>query len=131
MGRIFGTRFGRDRTLGGKDYPSISTAIRATKNKMKKIHLAAVEGHLTMKKHTTTNQSTVSVMGGGCVTRFDLIGTCGGDDLTSFEAANEATENEENKSDCGLRRQPNDNFTQQSTKNIQEQGRVDHKGRAT
>ena len=46
-----------------------------------------------MKKHTTTNQSTVLVMGvgGGCVTRFDLGGTCGGDDFTSFGAANEAT----------------------------------------
>ncbi len=43
-----------------------------------------MEGHLTMKKHTTTNQSTVSVMGGGCVTRFDLIGMCGGDDFMSF-----------------------------------------------
>ena len=41
-----------------------------------------------MKKHTTTNHSTVSVMGGGCVTRFDLGGTCGGDDFTSFGAAN-------------------------------------------
>jgi len=44
----------------------------------------AVEGHLTMKKYTTTNHSTVSVMGGGCVTRFDLSGTCGGDDYTSI-----------------------------------------------
>ena len=34
-----------------------------------------------MKKYTTTNQSTVSVMGGGCVTRFDLDGTCEGDDI--------------------------------------------------
>ncbi len=44
-----------------------------------------------MKKHTTTNHSTVSVMGGGCVTRFDLGGICGGDDFTSFGATNEAT----------------------------------------
>ena len=50
-----------------------------------------MEGHLTMKKHTTTNHSTVVVMGGGCVTRFDLGGTGGGDDFTSFGAANEAT----------------------------------------
>ena len=69
-------------------------------------------------------------MGGGCVTRFDLGGTCGGDDFTSFGAANEATKNKENKSDRGLWRQPDDNFTQQPTKNIQEQRRADHKGRA-
>ena len=36
------------------------------------------------------------------MTRFDLGGTCGGDDFTSFGAANEATKNEENKSDRGL-----------------------------
>jgi hypothetical protein len=30
-----------------------------------------MEGHLTMKRHTTTNQSTVSVMGGGVITRCD------------------------------------------------------------
>ena len=84
-----------------------------------------------MKKHTTTNQSTVSVMGGGCVTIFDLGGTCEGDNFTSFGAANEATKNEENKSNRVLRRQPDDDFTQQPTKNIQEQQRADHKGRAT
>ena len=50
-----------------------------------------MEGHLTMKKHTTTNQNTVSVMGGGCVMRFDLGGMCGWDDFTSFGAVNEAT----------------------------------------
>ncbi len=74
-----------------------------------------------MKKHTTTNQSTVPVMGGSCVARFDLGRTCGGDNFTSFGAANEATTNEENKSDRGLRRQPDNDFTQQPTKNIQEQ----------
>jgi len=46
-----------------------------------------------MKKHTTNNHSTVSVMRGDCVTRFDLSGTCEGDDFTSFGAANEATKN--------------------------------------
>ena len=90
-----------------------------------------MEGHLTIKKHTTTNHSTVSVMGGGCVTRFDLGGTCGGDDFTSFGAANEATKNKENKSDRGLRRQPDDDFTQQPTKNMQARWRGDHTGRAT
>ncbi len=70
-------------------------------------------------------------MGGGCVTRFDLGGTCGGDNFTSFGATNEATKNEENKSDRGLRRQPDDNFTQQPTKNMQAQWRGDHTGRAT
>ena len=65
------------------------------------------------------------------MTRFDLGGTCGGDDFTSFGTANEATKNKENKSDRGLRRQPDDDFTQQPTKNIQERRRADHKGRAT
>ena len=68
-------------------------------------------------------------MGGGCVTIFDLGGMCGGDNFTSFGAANEATKNKENKSDRCLRRQPDDNFTQQLTKNIQERRRADHKGR--
>ena len=70
-------------------------------------------------------------MGRGCVTIFDLGGTCGGGDFTSFGAANEATKTEENKLDRGLSRQPDDDFTQQPTKNIQERRRADHKGRAT
>ena len=85
-----------------------------------------MEGHLTMKKHTTTNHCTVLVMGGGCVTRFDLGGMCGGDNFTSFGATNEATKNEENKSDRGLWRQPDDDFTQQPTKNMQARWRGDH-----
>ena len=73
-------------------------------------------------------------MGGGCVTRFDLGGTCGGDDFTSYGAANEATKNLENKSNRGLslRWQPDDNFfTQQPTKNLQARWRGDHTGCAT
>ena len=84
-----------------------------------------------MKKYTTTNQSTVSVMGGGCVTRFDLSGTCGGGNFTSFGAANEVTKNEENKSDRGLRMPPDDVFTQQPTKNMQVRRRGDQTGHAT
>jgi len=65
------------------------------------------------------------------VTRFDLGGTCGGDDFTSFGATNEVTKNEENKSDRGLRRQLDDDYTQQPTKNMQAQWRGDHTGRTT
>jgi hypothetical protein len=36
MGRVFETRFGRGRTFREDDYPSFWTAIRATKNEMKK-----------------------------------------------------------------------------------------------
>jgi hypothetical protein len=73
----------------------------------------------------------MSVMGGGCKVRFDLDRMCGGDDFTSFGAANESTKNEENKSDRGLRWQPDDDFTQQPTKNMQEQRRGYHTGRTT
>ena len=90
----------------------------------------AVEGHLTMKKHTTTNQSTVLVMGGGCVTRFDLGGMCVGDDFTSFGAANEATKAKKINQIVVLAA-AGQRFTQQPTKNIQERQRADHKGCAT
>jgi len=39
--------------------------------------------------------------------------------------------NEENKSDRGLRRPPDDDFTQQPTKNMQVRRRGDQTGRAT
>ena len=70
----------------------------------------AVDGHQTMKRHMTTNLKTVLLMGGGVMTICDHGGTYGGEDLMSFGAANEATKNKENKSDCGLRRQPDDDF---------------------
>jgi len=44
---------------------------------MKKTHSAAVDGHQTTKRHTTTNRSTVPMMGGVCVTRCDRGRTCG------------------------------------------------------
>jgi hypothetical protein len=69
------------RNVGGERLPVDFVGYSNDEKNNEKIHLAAVEGHLTMKKYTTTNQSTVSVMGGGCVTRFDLDGTCGGDDI--------------------------------------------------
>ena len=87
--------FGGGGGLGIKredDYPSFSTAIRATKN-IKKIHTVAVDGHQMMKRHTTTNQKTVSVMGGGIMTNWDRGGTYRGDDFPSFGAANNATKN--------------------------------------
>ena len=46
-----------------------------------------------MKKHTTTNQKRVLVMGGGVMMRCDHGGTYGGDDFMSFGAANNATKN--------------------------------------
>ena len=79
--------------VGGERLPVNFDCYSSDEKYNEKIHSAAVEVHLTMKKHTTTNQSTVSVMGGGCVTRFDLGRTCGGDDFTSFGAANESTKN--------------------------------------
>ncbi len=87
--------FGGGGGLGLKqeaDYPSFSTVIRATKN-IKKIHTVAVDGHQMMKRHTTTNQKTVSVMGGGIMTNWDRGGTYRGDDFPSFGAANNATKN--------------------------------------
>jgi hypothetical protein len=36
MGRVFETQFGHGRTFGEDDYLSFWTAIRATKNEMKK-----------------------------------------------------------------------------------------------
>ncbi len=65
------------------------------------------------------------------MTRFGLGGTCGGDNFTSFGAANKATKKYENKSDRGLRRQPDDDFTQQPTKNLQARWKGDHTGCAT
>ncbi len=77
MGWVFWTRFGHGRTLGKDDCQSFWMAIWFMK-KNKKNTLTAVDGHLSMKRHTTTNQSTVSMMGGDCVMRFDCGGTCGG-----------------------------------------------------
>ena len=51
----------------------------------------AVDGHQMMKRHMTTNQKTVSVMGGGIMTRWDHGGTYRGDDFPSFGAVNDAT----------------------------------------
>ncbi len=53
----------------------------------------AVDGHQMMKRHTTTNQKTVSVMGGSIMTNWDLGGTYRGDDFPLFGAANNATKN--------------------------------------
>ena len=60
------------RNVGGERLPVYFDGYSSDEKQNEKIHLAAVEGHLTMKKHTTTNQKTVLVMGGGFMTRFDL-----------------------------------------------------------
>ena len=46
-----------------------------------------------MKKHTTPNEKTVSVMMGDVMMRCKHGGTYGGDDFTLFGAANEAKRN--------------------------------------
>jgi hypothetical protein len=87
--------FGGGGGLGLKreaDYPLFSTAIRAMKN-IKKIHTVAVDGNQMMKRHTTTNQKTVSVMGRGIMMNWDRGGMYKGDNFPSFGAANNATKN--------------------------------------
>ena len=64
-----------------------------------------------MKTHTTTNQKTVLVMrGGAMMPRCNDSGTHGGDEFTSYGAANEATKNRENKTDRGIRGPLDDEF---------------------
>ena len=70
--------------LGENAYPSISMAIRATKNKMKKT-LGGCGGPPN-DEATYNNQPKYSVGDG-----FDLDRTCGGGDFTSFGAANKST----------------------------------------
>ncbi len=70
-----------------------------------------------MKKHTTTNQKTVSVMRGDVMMRCDHGGTYGGDNFTSFGAANEATKKLRKKTDCGLRGPPDDKFDTTTNQN--------------
>ena len=65
----FLTRFCLSGTLGEDNYQSFSMAIQAIKNIMKKIHSVAIDGHQMMKRHVTTNQKTVLVMGGGIMMR--------------------------------------------------------------
>ncbi len=74
------------------------------------MHYVAIDGHQTMKRHTTIYQKTVFMMGGGVLTRQECSGMYVGDDFTSFGVANEATKDKENKTDCGLRRPPDDKF---------------------
>ncbi len=51
-----------------------------------------------MKRHTTTNQKTVSVMGGGIMMRWCLGRIYyRGDDFPSFGAVNNATKNKKIK----------------------------------
>ena len=52
-----------------------------------------MDGHLLVKRHTTINQITVSVIGGGVVTRYDHGGMCGGDYFMLFGAVNEGGKN--------------------------------------
>ena len=58
------TRFGRSGTFGGDDYPSISTAIQATKKKIKKNTLGG-RGGPPNDEETHNNQPQYSVGDGG------------------------------------------------------------------
>ncbi len=55
--------------LGEDNHQSFSMAIQAIKNIMKKIHSVTIDGHQMMKRHVTTNQKSVLVMGGGIMMR--------------------------------------------------------------
>jgi hypothetical protein len=87
--------------------------------KNEKIHSAAVDGHQLMKKHTTTNQNTVSVIGGCFVTRIDRGQTLGGifHVVWGCECGNK--KNLIKKSVRGLRWPPDEDFTRQPTKKTQ------------
>ena len=78
-----------------------------------------MDGHQLMKKHTTTNQNTVSVIGGGFVMRIDRGQTCGGGYFMSYGAVNVGTKNLIKKSVCGLRWLPDEDFTRHPTKKTQ------------
>jgi hypothetical protein len=113
--------FGGGGGLGLKredDYPSFSTAIRATKN-IKKIHTVAVDGHQMMKRHTTTNQKTVSVMGGGIMTNWDRGGTYRGDNFPSLVRRIMRQKIKRIKMIVALGSRQTMNSTQQPTKNKQ------------
>ncbi len=79
--------------VGEGRLPVVFDSNSSDKKYNEKIHSVAVDGHQTMKRHMTTNQKTVSVMGGGVMTRCDHGGTYGGEDFMSFGAVNNATKN--------------------------------------
>jgi hypothetical protein len=66
------------RNFGGGQLPIVLDGDLIHKKYNDKLHLAAVDGHLLIKRHTTTNQITVSVIGGGFVTRCDRGSMCVG-----------------------------------------------------
>jgi hypothetical protein len=70
---------------GGDDYPSFSTAIRATKNRRRSPN--------NEETHDNQPKESVGDGGGGVMMRCDHGGTYGGDDFMSFGAANNATKN--------------------------------------
>ena len=78
-----------------------------------------MDGHLLVKRHTTINQITVSVIGGGVVTRCDRGRMCGGDYFTSFGAVNEGGKIKQTSVRGLSRWPPDEDFTQQPTKNTQ------------
>ena len=78
-----------------------------------------MNGHRLIKRHTTTNQITVSVIGEGFVTRFDRGSMCGGGYFTSFGAVNEGGKIKQTSVRGLSRWPPDEDFTQQPTKNTQ------------
>ena len=66
------------RNVGGGQLPVVLDGNLIHEKYNDKLHLAAVDGRLLIKRHMTTNQITVSVIGGGFVTRIDRGRSCGG-----------------------------------------------------
>ena len=59
------------RNVGGGRLPVDFDGYSRDKKSNEKINSVAVHGHQKAKRHTTTNQQTVSVMGGGVIIRCD------------------------------------------------------------
>lgn len=55
--------------IGGGQFPIDFDSNPSDKKYNEKIHSVVIDGHKMMKGHVTTNQKTVSVMGGGIMTR--------------------------------------------------------------
>ena len=65
------------RNVGGGGLPVDFNGYLRDKKSNGKINSVAVHGHQKLKRHTTTNQMTVSVMGGGVIRRCDCGKTYG------------------------------------------------------
>ena len=84
-----------------------------------------------MERHTTTNQRTVSVIGGFFGRDATAEERVGGANSRSFGRQMRRQKIEINTSVCGLWELLDDDFTQQPTKNTRERQRGYHIGRAT